>query len=103
MSGDELHAIVGQVVDAADVCGIVFGCDQDQTIAREDAILTRDRARLFGIFHLSRVGTGEHVRAGALAKLRGELAGGAEIEGQLGIRIGLLEGRHHVLEDVGQR
>ena len=66
-------------------------------------VLASDGARFFGVVHLSGIGTGKHVGTCALAELRGELAGGAEIEDQSGIGIGLLKRRAHVLKCIGQR
>jgi hypothetical protein len=77
---------------AAIIPRVVPGRDQNEPIAGKDAILTCHRVGLFGAVHLGLVGAGEHVGFGALAELRGQLARGAKVEGQLGTRIGLLGG-----------
>ena len=83
---------------AAICLGLSLRRNHHQAVAGKDGVLTADGVGLLGIVHLGLVGAGKDIRSGALAELGSELARGAEVERQPGVRVGLLEGGGHVLK-----
>ena len=86
LGGDELHAVVGEVFHGRDLGRVVLGGDQDQAVAGEDLIGAGDGVGLPGVVHLRLVGAGEDVGARALFELGAQLARGAEVERDVGVR-----------------